>query len=280
MNSMNSMSNNLLKKNIIKSTTGLLTSIPAGCQGLFACKWVNNNYTGPMIRLRSSGTPTPNPCNFYMDSSGKYVGTLPNGDGTSLSTWLGANNATVVIWYDQSTFGYDVSQNTVANQPTYDKTANDVYFGSGQYFNMRSPNTMFGTGNAAYTVMYRVIKTNPLLSDVYGIFITFNSSLGNGALTITKSYFFNWFSTVVTPKINDYFICRNTPSGATSNLSSYYNSSSTPLGVSTTQVNISNTQGILGSTGNGGGVQLLFSFNYMSFWSTSLSGSDLTKMVI
>ena len=25
--------------------SGLLSSIPTGCQGLYACKWVNNNYT-------------------------------------------------------------------------------------------------------------------------------------------------------------------------------------------------------------------------------------------
>ena len=67
----------ITNKKINIGATGLLSSIPTGCQGLFACKWVNNNYTGPIIKLRSSGSGSPI-FNFYIDKTGTVITTLTN----------------------------------------------------------------------------------------------------------------------------------------------------------------------------------------------------------
>ena len=84
-------------------TTGLLASIPTGCKGLYACKWVNNNYKGPILKLRlSSDTSQTNLTDFYINKTGTSITTGSQGRGITLATWLGANTAYVHTWYDQS----------------------------------------------------------------------------------------------------------------------------------------------------------------------------------
>lgn len=67
------------------------------------------SYPGNAIRVRSSAAGTPT-----MD-----IGFTPNGDldTATLKTFIGANSGFVTIWYDQSSNGWNASQNTNGSQP-------------------------------------------------------------------------------------------------------------------------------------------------------------------
>ena len=136
-------------------STGLLTAIPTGCVGLYTCKWINNNYTGPIIQLMSSGTASPNPCDFYIDSSGTTITTGANGTGTTLTSWLGANTAYVSTWYDQSTVGNNATQTDTTKQPTFDLVNKCINFAvpSNSFFNLN--NNTVPSGDSAYTVLMK-----------------------------------------------------------------------------------------------------------------------------
>lgn len=142
--------------------TGLLT-IPSGCQGLYACKYVNNNYLGPIIGIRRSSDNAE--LDFYMDSSGSNVNTSPYGTGTSFSTWIGSNTAYVTKWYDQSNTGNHASQSNTTLQPIYNFSNKYIDFTGTKYFilpNGTVPNAVSllpdgstPTKNSSYTVTWK-----------------------------------------------------------------------------------------------------------------------------
>ena len=57
-------------------------------------------YSGPVVRLRRSSDNAQQ--DFYTDANQSYFTTGAGNTGTSYTTWVGANTAYVVIWYDQS----------------------------------------------------------------------------------------------------------------------------------------------------------------------------------
>ena len=163
-----------VKAGTITSTAsaGLLSSIPTGCVGLYACKWVNNNYTGPILQLRANTDATnASAKDFYMNSAGTAVGDALGGGGTSLASWLsgkGATTAYVVSWYDQSKTGattlitglHHATQSTTTLQPTYDATNKyiDFYTNSNSYFGLTD--STFPTGDSSYTVIVKLKDIN------------------------------------------------------------------------------------------------------------------------
>ena len=150
---------NLYTYNSTTGPTGLLSSIPAGCVGLFACKWVNNNYTGPILKLRKDATTTQD---FYMDKTGSAIGTAVNGTGTSLTAWLGGATAYVETWYDQSgqTTPKNATQTNTTIQPTFDLTTKSVSINAITYLNIIS--NMYGTGNIPYSIIYKSMLASSL----------------------------------------------------------------------------------------------------------------------
>ena len=142
---------------------GLLPSIPTGCQGLYACKWVNTLYTGPILQLRITPVSTAYTQDFYLDSTGTNIGTLLGGHGTSLANWIVDNGGTygttvvyVAKWYDQSPTGSTASgknatQTVVASQPKYDYANKYINFGvpTNAFFNLPDGTVPMGT---SYTV--------------------------------------------------------------------------------------------------------------------------------
>ena len=87
---------------------------------------MNNNYFGPILKLRRSTDSAIQ--DFFINSAGTAIGTLPNGTGTSFSTWLGASpSAYVETWYDQSGQGnHTLFTGSTAEQPLYELSTNSV----------------------------------------------------------------------------------------------------------------------------------------------------------
>ena len=154
------------------AATGLLTSIPSGSVGLYATKWVNSNYTGPIMKLRANtDTGATTMQDFYINSSGTSIGTLINGTGTNLATWLISKSATIAYvhsWNDQSptsstASGNNMTQTNIPNQPTIVITSNipNVYFNGTTYL-FKNTNILNATGNVAHTVSVRLADASSL----------------------------------------------------------------------------------------------------------------------
>jgi hypothetical protein len=89
---------------------------------------------------------------FYVSEDGALIGDAPAGEGTTLTTWLGASTAYVSKWWDQSSLGNHATQTTNANQPTFNATGKYLQFAaaSSQFFNL--PDGTVPSGNSTYTV--------------------------------------------------------------------------------------------------------------------------------
>jgi hypothetical protein len=72
-------------------------------------------YTGPLVRIRRSSDGAQK--DFYPDNSGKLSLSSEDGAGLSLTTWIGANDGTVVTWYDQSGNNKNFTNSNPASQP-------------------------------------------------------------------------------------------------------------------------------------------------------------------
>lgn len=111
----------------------------------FSVRIIVSTYGGPVFNLRRSSDNAT--ADFYTTAIQSYLTTI---SGTSYATWIGANTAYVVTWYDQSGKGNNCTQSNTAIQPTislqsskYVVTFNNT---TGTYFNLSSssqPNTIF-----------------------------------------------------------------------------------------------------------------------------------------
>ena len=127
--------------------------LPEGSVGLYACKWVNNLYTGPILRIRNGTNGTIG--DFYMNSTGTAVGTAFNGTGTSLTTWLSGATAYVNTWYNQGNGKHAIQANGTL-QPVYSQTKQNIYFGVNNYLIIDNYNvSMFSAGNIPYTITFK-----------------------------------------------------------------------------------------------------------------------------
>jgi len=82
----------------------------------FSLRKLRSDYTGPCIQVtRSSDNTTKD---IYFGSYGV--------DTQDLLSFVGANDGSVAIWYDQSGNGFDVSESTVARQPLIVESGNLV----------------------------------------------------------------------------------------------------------------------------------------------------------
>ena len=82
--------------NVIPSSFPLTSALKC----CYSARLVVSTYTGPIFRLRNSSTGTTQ--DFYSDAAQSYLTTGANNTGTTYSSWIGANIAYVVTWYDQS----------------------------------------------------------------------------------------------------------------------------------------------------------------------------------
>ena len=172
------------------------------CQGAYACFLVNNNYTGPIIKLRNFSDKTgASSSDFYSDICGNMT-TGPNGTGISLNLWLAdPRYAFVTKWYDQSVLTTNhATQNTLLLQPVFDVSFRLLNFGyagsnggyvgtvnSQAYLNL--PNSALPYNDSSYTYvskLWNLSASNSNAGVVSGgsngsknmtIFIVYNASL-------------------------------------------------------------------------------------------------------
>lgn len=89
----------------------------------YSLRKLRTAYTGSAIRVRRSNDNAEQDIGF--DGSG-------NLDTSSLSTFVGANNGFVTIWYDQSGNANDATQTTAANQPKIYDSSTGVVLDNGK----------------------------------------------------------------------------------------------------------------------------------------------------
>ena len=142
---------------VLSSTTnieGLFTSLSAGAQsgvrGIYSCRRINTNYTGPTFNIRRGSDNVTQ--DFYANGNGD-LGTTLGATGQSLPEWLGMSLPYVATWYDQSGQGRHATQGTTANQPIYRAGSKRVYFsGSPVFLNLPSGTVPM---NISYTFIAR-----------------------------------------------------------------------------------------------------------------------------
>ena len=88
------------------SQTGILDDYP-GSTAAYSLRALNSAYTGPAIRVTTTGSD-------FKDIGLLYDGSL---DTDSLLSFAGSGNATVQTWYDQSGEGNNAVQGTLSRQP-------------------------------------------------------------------------------------------------------------------------------------------------------------------
>jgi hypothetical protein len=92
---------------------GLLLDVYTGADRAYSTRLIRYNYTGALVLLRRSSDNAQ--LAFYPDSNNELSMSSEDGAGTDLSTWVGANSAYVVTWYDQEG-STDVTQGVAGSQ--------------------------------------------------------------------------------------------------------------------------------------------------------------------
>jgi hypothetical protein len=89
----------------------LLDSLEEDARAIFSIRRLLTSYTGALVRLRRDNDDDES--DFGYDDNGDL-------DTVAVAAWLGANDAFVVTWYDQSGNGYDAAASaTKSYQPQY-----------------------------------------------------------------------------------------------------------------------------------------------------------------
>lgn len=164
-----------------------MAGFASSATGVYSPKRLVNEYKGPTIRLRRAVDNAE--LDFYSDCFGT-LGTVFNGEGTSLLTWGSNMRLFVRTVYDQSGKGNHATQTTTAAQPFFDAANYAIDFGttSTQFL------TLTGTPltSSSYAVIFRHGQLN---NTTNGPFI----SAGSGSLTsltirtnATTSYAVDW----------------------------------------------------------------------------------------
>jgi hypothetical protein len=180
---------------VVSSTTnmeGIFTSLSAGAQsgvrGIYSCRRINTNYTGPTFNIRRGSDNVTQ--DFYANGNGD-LGTAVGATGQSLTEWLGASIPYVYYWYDQSGQGRHASQGTQASQPIYRAASKRVDFNTALFLNL--PN-----GTIPMQVPYTFIVrhgylTNPV-SGILGGGVNVASQCNNIRADPTVGYYQYWYS--------------------------------------------------------------------------------------
>lgn len=136
---------------VAASCTYFLDSFPSASM-VYSLRKLSCNYSGNCIKIRRNSDNTEQDIGYVSN----YV------DTASMKTFVGANSAYVVTFYDQSGNGYNATQSTSANQPRimnagaieYQNSKVTMYFdGSNDWF--VSSSVPLNT----YTTLFTVVKT-------------------------------------------------------------------------------------------------------------------------
>lgn len=99
------------------ATNGLLYDYPnaAAAYSVRQLTIYDNEYKAPLVAIRRSSDNAVEI--FYADSNYDISLSSLSSTGQTLSSWVGANDGFVAVWYDQSGNSNDATQTTAANQP-------------------------------------------------------------------------------------------------------------------------------------------------------------------
>jgi len=127
----------------------LLLDAYSGAAAAYSLRKLRTAYTGYAIRVRRSS-----------DNNSQDIGFDANGnlDTTAITSFVGAGNGFVSIWYDQSGNGRNASQLTASNQPNIVNTGvlrtingkPSAYFSGAQ--SLTTTTNVLSTGNASYSI--------------------------------------------------------------------------------------------------------------------------------
>jgi len=264
-----------------------LYNLPPGSVGLYACFRANNNYYGPIFKIRASTDSTGmSSTDFYIDKTGTSFNTKSDGNGKSLTTWLNGAIAYVNRWYDQSKQMNNADQDNINIQPIYDFETNSILFnGSTRYFYIKNNATIFpNTGNIPFTITFKSISPKNIASTARSIFMagsTEGSVLGFGAsITQTSISIEHWdyADTVNISATNNQVV---TGKYDTNNQYIYNNGTLlkvNPFNKSNYQRNRAAIGVNLYPDGTNGGTLASGNFSYIYVSSVSLSDTDRLKM--
>lgn len=287
---------------VTTSTSSILTNASfsataySSIRAVYGCKLLNYNYFGPIFTLRySTDTTGYYTKNFYIDTTGNNIGDQYLGTGTSLSSWLTANNANttyafITKWYDQ---GMDVSfnsavQNTTNIQPIYELSNKILNFG---FTGAPQTNCFFtlNNGTIPYTGSYTVALKHGAMSNGIGGFCgggtNASGSRSNNFRRNNDTYVNYWWG-------NDFISSSGVFNSAgnilcwiyntsTTNTALYLNGSTTNSGSKNrTGWNCTNNNGFIGRTTNGTSECINGKLEFLYLFNSVLSNQDRSLLGI
>jgi len=98
----------------LASFEGVLDLVPTSASRAYGLWLLSSSYSGALVRIRRSSDNAEK--DFYPNSNFELSLTSEDGNGTSLSTWVGANDAFLVTKYDQSGNNEDATQSSASLQ--------------------------------------------------------------------------------------------------------------------------------------------------------------------
>lgn len=142
------------------STTRLLDSLSGTPKVAYSLRKLRSAYSGNAIKIRRSSDNTTTDIGF--DGSG-------NLDTSAITSFVGANNAFVDTWYDQSGNGYNATQSTQGAQPrivssgtidTLNSMPTLVFITANSTYMRATPSAWSGTSAAAIAVGSQTTSTS------------------------------------------------------------------------------------------------------------------------
>jgi hypothetical protein len=99
----------------LASFEGVLDLVPANASRAYGLWLLSSTYSGPLVRIRKNTGGQPEK-DFYPDSNFELSLSSDDGNGTTLGSWVGSNDAFLVTKYDQSGNGEDATQSSASLQ--------------------------------------------------------------------------------------------------------------------------------------------------------------------
>lgn len=106
---------------------------------------LRTGYSGALCRVRRSSDNTES--DFFQGATVGSLNTVSGGGGTSIASWVGANDGFIVTLYDQSGNAVNATQSTTANQPKIVSAGTLLTAGGMPYMDFDGSNDHFNLGD-------------------------------------------------------------------------------------------------------------------------------------
>ena len=224
---------------------GIFTSLSSGAQsgvrGIYSCRRINTNYTGPTFNIRRGSDSAT--LDFYANGNGD-LGTAVGATGQSLTEWLGMSLPYVATWYDQSGQGRHATQSTTGSQPIYRAASKRVDFNASLFLNLPNGTVPMQT---TYTVIMRHgYSANQANGGLLGAGTNSTNYTNNFRVDSGQGYWNYWYYNDVGTGSNTY----KAENVATCRYDGPTTSGTTYWFINSVQVNSGARSGWLGTAGN------------------------------